>query len=182
MMEDARLDRLIGLVRNAGALEPPRVDPVDPEIRSGATFLFRDPLKRGVPAEDQELLKSGIEKGGLIGTIVIEWGYDVPNEKGKRFRRWLLDNEADIVAAQPEGVRYKGTYAVFSSTERESGQYRTIWAYDSFAALQDLGERLADEGSRFAQLVEQLNSFRDRERGAAYSQQVLQPAAAVHRL
>jgi hypothetical protein len=182
MTDDARIDRLIGLVRNAGALEPPRVDPVEPEIRSGATFLFRDPLKRGVPAEDQACVRQGIEKGGLISTILIAWGYDVPDDKAKRFRRWLLDNEAAIVDSQPEGVRYKGTYAVFSSTDRHSGRYRTIWAYDSFAALQDLGERLADEGSRFAQLLDQLNSFRDREKGAGYSQEVLQPAAAIQRI
>jgi hypothetical protein len=175
--------KVLKRVRQRGvALEPPSVEPIKPEIRSGGTFLFRDPLKRGVPAGEQQAILRARDEGALIASFVIEWGYDVPAERAREFRRWLLDNESELRNNQPEDVAYKGTYAVFSSSEKNTGNYRTIWAFNSLRAMQDFGAYIVDEDTTFSRLVRELNEFRDRERGAGYSQQVYQPAAGAHRM
>src|SRR3546814_2545171 len=74
------------------------------------------------------------------------WGYEVPPEHGERFAAWLRDNETPLAAAAPKGVHYRGTYAVFSTTEKRTGNYRTVWAYDSLGALQGMHTAAAEKG------------------------------------
>ena len=159
-------------------LTTPTVKTIEPEVRSGGFFPFCDLLKHGEGAGEiqQFLLDSD-----LLGALVIEWGYDIPFNKHEEFKKWLVVNEAKIVQYQPDGIRYRGTYAVSATSEKHSGLYRTIW---SFRTLHEL-ETFSDEihtGSNFAQLVDQLSAFRDRERGADNSQQFYQPVRCAHRL
>lgn len=117
----------------------------------------------------------------LIGTLVIEWGYDVPFKKHDDFKKWLMANEAGLAAAAPEGVTYRGTYLVSASSEKHSGLYRTIWAYRTLDALANFDAVMHDSKSTFARLIADLTAFRDRERGADHSQQMYQPARCADR-
>ena len=182
MANDDTLNWLIGLIKSEGMLDPPSADHMEPVVRTGQTFPFRDPLKRGVPPDHQQALQAGITDGWLIGTFVVEWGYDVADDKASRFRRWLLDNEKEIYNCQPDGVLYKGTYAVFSSSEKGMGEYRTVWVFASLQGMQNFGAELSNDTSTFARLIKELNSFRDRDRGAGRSQQIYLAAAGAHRV
>jgi hypothetical protein len=158
-------------------LTTPTVKPIEPEVRSGGFFPFCDLLKHGEGADVQQFLNDST----LLGALVIEWGYDVPFNKHEEFKDWLIINEANIVKYQPEDVRYRGTYAVSATSEKRSGQYRTIWSFRTLHALETFSDAMHG-GSDFAQLVDQLCAFRDRERGADNSQQFYQPVRCAHRL
>jgi len=172
MNEESPLQRLIDLVRAPDAA-PPRVDPVEAHVRSGVQFIFRDQQKRGVTADLQESLSKA---DWLLGGFVVEWGFDVKQGMAGQLHRWLADHEHEIVAEQPDDVQYRGTYAVFSTSEKRSGTYRTIWTFKSFAGMQNLGWKLSDKSSAFTRLVTDLVAFIDRDREAGTSQQIYQPA------
>jgi hypothetical protein len=174
-MERDLLKQLVDFVRAPGA-EAPRATPVEVHLRSGVSFVLRDPTRRGVPTSRQDVIKRGLDNGWLLGAFVSEWGYDVRRRLIPQFHRWLEANEASIVASQPDGVSYRGTYAVFSTSEKGSGAYRTVWTFNSFAGMQDFGYHLADEAGSFARLVTELLRFVDRDRQAGTSQQIYQPA------
>ncbi|MCK1518161.1 hypothetical protein IVB22_37920 [Bradyrhizobium sp. 190] len=158
-------------------LTTPTVKPIDPEVRSGGYFPFCDLLKHDAsPGEITQLLADST----LLGALVIEWGYDVPFDKHDEFKTWLIDNEKKIVTYQPEDVRYRGTYAVSATSEKRSGLYRTIWSFRTLHALETFSDAMHD-GSDFAQLVNKLCDFRDRDRGADSSQQIYQPVRCAHR-
>ena len=173
---------IFSLIRPGDALDPASVDPVVAEVRSGVEFLFRDARKRGVPADQQAVIDDAIGAGTLLAPFVVEWGFDVPYDRADQFRRWLLDNESRIARSSPAGVSYRGTYALSVGSNREAGQYRTIWTFESFNALQNLGGEVGDPTSDFTSLLREFGSFRDRERGAPQTTQFFVPAAGSHRI
>jgi hypothetical protein len=175
MTDEFPLDRLIGLVQAPDAV-PPSVDRVEVRVRSDAQFLFRDPLKRGVSSEVQDAIGGAVKDGWMLGTFVVEWGFDVKDGMIAQFHAWLQNHEQHIVDSQPEGVSYRGTYGVFSTTEKRTGRYRTIWTFASFAGMQEFGHRLADKDAPFTQLMADLVGFWDRRPGAGTSQQIYPPA------
>lgn len=168
--------RLVADLIAGERLTTPTVKPIEPEVRSGGYFPFCDLLKHGEGADLSQL----VEYSNLLGALVIEWGYDVPFDKHDEFKKWLIDNEAYIVAEVPDGVRYRGTYAVSATSEKHSGLYRTIWSFSTLLALDGFSDSMHG-GSKFAQLVDKLSSFRDRDRGADSSQQMYQPVRCAHR-
>ncbi|WP_028350334.1 hypothetical protein [Bradyrhizobium murdochi] len=157
-------------------LTTPTVKPIEPEVRSGGFFPFCDLLKHGEGADLSQLVADST----LLGALVIEWGYEVPFDKHEEFKAWLIRNEADIVKYQPDGVRYRGTYAVSATSEKHSGLYRTIWSFNTLLALDTFSDAMHSK-SDFARLVDELNAFRDRDRGADSSQQMYQPVRCAHR-
>jgi len=157
-------------------LTPPTVKPIEPEVRSGGFFPFCDLLKHGEGADLTQLLGNST----LLGALVIEWGYDVPFDKHDDFKGWLIRNEAEIVKYQPKDIYYRGTYAVSATSEKRSGLYRTIWSFTTLHALETFSDAM-HTGSDFARLVDELCSYRDRERGADNSQQMYQPVRCAHR-
>lgn len=157
-------------------LTTPTVKPIEPEVRSGGFFPFCDLLKHDTSAETNRLATDSV----LLGALVIEWGYDVPFSRHDDFKTWLTDNETKIVKYQPEDVRYRGTYAVSATSEKNSGLYRTIWSFKTLHALETFGDEM-HSGAEFVKLVDELNAFRDRERGAASSQEIMQPVRCAHR-
>lgn len=159
-------------------LVPPTVAAIEPEVRSGGFFPFCDLLKHG---EGKQEIESLLNDSVLLGALVIEWGYDVPFNKHDEFRKWLIANEQKLDQVTPEGVTYRGTYAVSSTSEKGSGLYRTIWAFRTLAALQTFNDAM-HAGTDFARLIHDLSSYRDRERGAANSQQIYQPVRCADRL
>jgi hypothetical protein len=158
-------------------LTTPTVRSIEPEVRSGGIFPFCDLLKHGEGKGDVEQL---LEDSVLLGALVIEWGYDVPFARHDEFKAWLIANEAKIAEQVPDGVTYRGTYAVSATSEKHSGLYRTIWGFTTLAALDTFSDAM-HTGSVFAGLVNDLNAFRDRDRGAEHSQQMYQPVRCAIR-
>jgi hypothetical protein len=158
-------------------LTTPSVKPIEPEVRSGGYFPFCDLLKHGEGHEEIEHL---LQDSVLLGALVIEWGYDVSFNKHEDFKKWLIANEASMVAAQPKDVTYRGTYAVSATSEKHSGLYRTIWSFRTLHALESFDAEM-HTASAFARLVADLSAFRDRERGADNSQQIYQPVRCAQR-
>ena len=158
-------------------LTSPSVRPIEPEVRSGGIFPFCDLIKHGEGKADIEKL---LADSVLLGALVIEWGYNVPFDRHDDFKAWLIDNEVNIANAVPKDVTYRGTYAVSASSEKHSGLYRTIWGFTTLHALETFSDEM-HTGSTFARLVADLNAFRDRDRGAEYSQQIYQPVRCAVR-
>ncbi len=90
--------------------------------------------------------------------FVAEQGFDVKKGQSIEFQRWLADNEAALASACPEGVEYLGTFANIFSSEKDSGAYRTLWAMDSYGAMDSFAEAMK-EGGTFAQLVDAMARF-----------------------
>lgn len=157
------------------------VEQVQPEIRSGISILFRDALKRGVPAETQEEIAANLKNNVLIDRFITEWGFDVPYAKAKEFHAWLVANERLLAFHCPENVRYRGTYAIASGDRRETGRYRTIWSFATFDGMQNLAEQLGDEQSALRRLMNEFNDFRDRESKAPEVEWIMLPAAGALR-
>jgi hypothetical protein len=169
--------RLVADLIAGNRLTTPTVKPIEPEVRSGGYFPFCDLLKHDANvAEITELLADST----LLGALVIEWGYDVPFDKHEEFKNWLIVNEKQIAQYAPDDVSYRGTYAVSATSEKRSGLYRTIWSFRTVHALETFSDAM-HTGSDFAQLVDQLCSYRDRDRGAESSQQIYQPVRCAHR-
>lgn len=181
-MDKERLDDLIARLHRQGSTATPAVEPLEPVIRSGDQFILSDPEKRGSTAETQDTIRNCVRDGILIGTFVEEWGFSVPRDKSARFRRWLLDNEGRLSAAQPEEVHYKGTYAVVYGSDPAAGNYRTIWVFDSMRGFQNMGAAMAREDSTFSRLIHEMVTFSETSLSFGQSKQLLQPAAASHRI
>ncbi|MFN4090719.1 MAG: hypothetical protein ACK4QW_16975, partial [Alphaproteobacteria bacterium] len=153
-MSSSDLDHLKNLIRSRDRLDAPATVAIDPDVRTGETFL----LTPGMAGSTQTsaAVKALLKSKTLIGAITMVWGYDVPLERANDFATWLSRNEAQLGATAPKGVNYRGTYAVFSTTEKRTGNYRTIWGYDSLNALQAMHTAAANPG-QFADLLKQFN-------------------------
>ena len=149
---------------------------IEPEVRTGVNYPFQSSTRPDIQAS--------IKRGELLATVVTEWGFDVAFERSDNFHKWLMAFEADLAKQTPSGVAYRGTYAVVVSSEKSAGNYRTIWAFDGFDAVQRFAEATSDASSQteFNRLVRELMSFRDRAYGAGWSQSLLQPAASSARI
>ncbi|GAB5470831.1 MAG: hypothetical protein Kilf2KO_38610 [Rhodospirillales bacterium] len=181
MSETMKPKSALDLLRRRGDPGTPEVSDIDPEVRSGVTFLLRDPRRRGVSAEELEAVGDSLDKKVLIDALLIEWSYDVPHDKTVAFRRWLLDNERDLARLCPAHVSYRGTYAVASGSLVQVGRYRTLWGLAELSGLSNLSAGVADEKGAFSRLVSELNAFRDRERGAPEFDAIMVPAVSAHR-
>lgn len=161
-----------------GRLDPPRVDPLVSVVRSGEQFL---------------IIGSGQVPAVGLGSVVVEWGYEVPAARRALFQEFLANFEGQLDAGVPEGVTYRGTYAVFQQSERSLGSFRTIWSFNALVDLQTLTDAVAAaalpapiDAAAFAtaewswgQLVRILLDFRDTDYAAGRSQVILQPAAVT---
>lgn len=166
---DHRLD-LKDLMRQQATLGAPKVHHLRPYIRSGEQFIF-----------------SGIDDrtGTFLGGLVIEWGYDVKDNKHDAFRKWLDSKEDSLRQAASNAGRfaYRGTYAVVNNPHRRSGDYRTIWTYEDSNALGEFNQALARQPSDFRDLMQEFLWFVDRENvHAGLSETWFQPARRTTRL
>jgi hypothetical protein len=186
MSESDNLKWLKRFIDRGTQLVEPSVKPIEPEIRSGGTFLFNQ-IEHSVPPDRQDVAQLLRNNSALIADCIIEWGYDVDRSRSKEFHRWLEDNEPRIVeqlsSALGGKVLYLGTYAVFSTTEKNTGTYRTIWAFNSFEGMQQFNALVTDGTSVLSRIMSELyDDFRDNSRGAGQSQQIYQPARSSYRL
>lgn len=158
-------DLAAAVLQNQAWSAPPAVARLRTDVRSGENFL---------------IATSGSLPPLFIGAVVMEWGFEVPREQADAFHTWLQANEQALAAECPAGVRYCGTYGVFAQSDNALGAYRTVWAFDSLAALETLSAEVA-HGASFAKRIAELTAFRDERIGAARSQQIYHPAATAVR-
>jgi hypothetical protein len=150
-----------------------RLDPAHVAAGDVATYGPADPTDTQVLAD----YKAVVRKTPYLGLVVVEYGYDIkpfdpeaPEDKHNAFRSWLLDNEADLAASCPSGVRYRGTYAVLTTSEKTAGQYRTIWSFRGGDAIRALMQEVVND-TECGELVKQLRAWVDESPGAGSSQQ-----------
>jgi len=203
MTGSRKFTALKALLADASRLEPPTVNPVVPVIRSGDQMLFRQPGQDFLSVEQRERLwhrqdpgesadgarppKYSAEKTVILGDIVVEFGFDSIDE---RYLQSFLDFFEDQLASKaidvPNGIRYRGTYAVYSSSEKTSGKYRTMWSFKGKKALDRMTaetESIPEEDDRgamgvteFGAFVRRLRGLADTRPGANRSQNWYQPA------
>jgi hypothetical protein len=180
---EMELDDLKSLIRSKSWIETPRVEPLEPVIRSGDQFVIH------VPTDDPQsgplILDGLLPRGRYIGAFVIEWGYEISEPRSTtEFERWLIDFEAELELCAPDGVTYRGTYAVIASTTRREGRYTTLWGYQDLQALNRFANEMQVRGSRFGQLIRDLQAFMARDaadRFNARSQRIYQVAIGSRR-
>lgn len=172
MNDQSTIAYLRRLIHDHERLDPPAVSLLEPEVRTGDKFLLRDPFagtaaSKGPGAKAQDRVRSNRS----VGALVMEWGYDVRPENLDAFLHFLDTNEIDLFESSPQNCKYRGTYSVFSSTEKGTGHFRTIWSYREFGDLTALSDEY-EKSSVFSSLVKKLKSFADDSAGAARSQQI----------
>jgi len=101
--------------------------------------------------------------------FIAEQGFDVKKGQSAEFQQWLVDNEAELASACPEGVEYMGTFANIFSSEKGSGSYRRLWGMESYGAMDNFANAMK-EGGTFARLVDAEERFHvDPEDGGEWS-------------
>jgi len=195
------------LAGTTARLEMPTVDVVVPVIRSGDQMLIRQPGEDLLTQVQRRRLRNRQDPSDssddndardpvfepqrtvLLGDIVVEFGFD---PTGERDLQDLLEDYEDRLARgdvpMPPGVRYRGTYAVYSSSEKSAGKYRTVWSFKGKAALQRMmaeGEADSRQGAlgvtEFGAIVRRLRVLADTRPGAGRSQNWYQPAWGFRR-
>ncbi|WP_428486451.1 hypothetical protein [Rhodopila sp.] len=160
--EHSSLDTAAALLAGSSMIPAPAVERLRSEVRSGENFLLTSPTAAA----------------NFIGNFVVEWGFEVKPAQVPEFHEFLIDNEMTLHQESPDGVSYKGTYAVWAQSAMQLGSYRTIWAFDELADMAKLAHAMAND-TEFARLLKRLTAFRDTTIGASRSQQMYQPAASA---
>jgi hypothetical protein len=101
-------------------------------------------------------------------SLILEYGFDVKQGELSDFQAWLSENEGRFAEACPAGVEYMGTYAAIYSSEKHAGGCRQYFRLDSYG-VQDAMSATIKEGGAFASLLNDMNKFVDRDRGADWS-------------
>lgn len=86
-----------------------------------------------------------------------ETTYDVNAGQFEAFQQWLRENEDDLAAAYPEGATYMGTYAAVFG-DAGSASYKTVVRLSSYATLDEVAARVAEEGA-LGRLLWELSAY-----------------------
>lgn len=90
--------------------------------------------------------------------FIVENGFDIKKGKAAEYQKWLADNHEKLAASAPDGFEYLGTFVnIFNSTP-ESGSFRTLWALDSYGAMDNFADSVKGGGT-FAELVDTMAGF-----------------------
>ena len=84
-------------------------------------------------------------------------------------QEWLVQNEDAMAKAYPEGSEYLGTYVVIYTSEKNSGQWRTVVRRDSYAALDRAAAVAKDPNSDLNRLTREFIKFFDSSPAAPWS-------------
>lgn len=121
-MNNEELARIAGLAATDG---PPHARPLNPEVRSGASFTF-DPVAPGATAWPR---------------FQVVWFFTVAPVNRANFALKVAALEG-AAAPGAAGVTYRGTYSVTVSSAAPEFEYRMVWGLDSVARLDDLNTLL----------------------------------------
>ena len=101
-------------------------------------------------------------------SLIMEYGFDIKVGELSDFQAWVSENESKLADSCPAGVEYMGTYAVINSSEKHAGGCRQYFRLGSYGAQDALSAALK-EGGTFATLLNDMNRFVDRDKGADWS-------------
>lgn len=101
--------------------------------------------------------------------FIREYGYTVKIGKDEAHQRWLIENDAALRAAQPNGNKYIGTFAVVLSSEKEAGSYKALFELDSYGAMDIAAADGKDPKSAFGRLMRDVSQFFDTDLTAPWS-------------
>ena len=90
--------------------------------------------------------------------FIVENGFDVQKGQAAEYQKWVADNEEKVAASAPESFEYLGTFANIFDSNPETGSYRTLWAMDSYGAMDNFANAMK-EGGTFAQLMDTKAGF-----------------------
>jgi hypothetical protein len=134
MPRDVDLEQIKGLIHRHGEIDPPAADSLMPEVRSNDVI----PIRPRPAAIDY-----------VLGAIVVEWTFGVPYKAAANFHAFLRDNEkmiATAVKTHVQGAQYLGTYW---SVGYGPSVYRTLWSYETEAAMKQLDDFLNESNNVF---------------------------------
>ncbi len=103
--------------------------------------------------------------------FIASFGFDVQQGRSREFQAWLAENEEKLAESCPDGVEYLGDYVTIYSSEKEAGDYRAFFRFDSYGAQDNLAAAMKDGGT-FASLVEEATNFVDSDKGANRSNEL----------
>lgn len=105
-------------------------------------------------------------------------GFTVPPGKNLEFQAWVRANAAALDKAAPEGIALVGIYTSIFTSEKHSGDYRIIWRFDSYGAM-DRFTTAMGENPELARLMEELGNFFDVRIGVDHSDELLKSVLDV---
>jgi hypothetical protein len=166
-----KLEHVADLLQQQLIVAPPKVDEVQLEVRTGAAFRAEPIMAMEAPE--------------LVGEFVVEWIFDVAASAYPEFYEAVVAAEKVLGSAaagadrdtMPLGVRYLGTYLVFSGDTFGSGRFRTLWGMQDWSAHQAFADAARDTGSEFAQALRQLTLHHDRSSQMNFGATILQRVA-----
>jgi hypothetical protein len=107
--------------------------------------------------------------------MIQEVGYSIKRGKEEAYQKWIEENDELIRKGVPDGVEYLGTYLVAFSTEKRTGEYRTLWRLQSYASFDVLEEATRDPNSEWGRVQREVTKFLDAPIGGEFSSVILRP-------
>jgi len=109
--------------------------------------------------------------------FIEESGGSVKPGQAEALQAWLIQNEDALAKAYPEGSEYLGTYVAIYSSEKDSGQWRTLVRRDSYTALDKAAAAGKDPNSDLNRLTREFIKFFDASPTAPGSRSLLKAVA-----
>jgi hypothetical protein len=211
MIDIRSLEVLKTLLTEGLALDTPRVEPVVPVIRSGDQMFLQTPGKNWLNPDQQDRLRRRFDIGTsaddgptapgeedddskprpayatrrvLIGQIIVEFGFDATDETDLQDFAGCYEDYL-LLVLRTTGIRYRGTYAVYSSSENRAGKYRTVWSFRGPQALDKMTTASDPDPAlgvgELGAITKRLRALADNRPGAGRSQNWYQPAWGFRR-
>ena len=111
--------------------------------------------------------------------LIYEQGFNIKRGQEEAFQKWTAETDELTKKASPSGVEYLGTYIVWMGSEKQAGEYRTLWRIDSMAAFDAMEEAARDPDSDWGRINREVTEFMDLPIGAEFSFAVLRPLAGA---
>ena len=105
-------------------------------------------------------------------------GFDVTPGKNVEFQKWAQANTQALNESTPDGISLVGVYATMFGSEKESGQYKSVWRMTSYGDM-DKFAAAAGEGGEFGRLLDEMGSFGDFRIGANWSSELLKSVSDI---
>ena len=162
-MNGKRTERIAEVVRTYGTPDSPAAAAYVFEVRSDAVPTCPKPPPKGCD---------------YLGAITIHWDFSLALKDVKEFHDFLRKNEkyiADSTTALVAEASYRGTYILLANGDV---RYRTIWVYDSHAALASVWKKAVSKPtSNFYKAVKKLRQYWLRDPNRSEGRYI--PAAGV---
>jgi hypothetical protein len=96
--------------------------------------------------------------------FITEDGYEVKPTMQEEYQQWIIDNQAALRRALPEGIEYIGTYVTVYGSDYAGGGWRDLYRIDSYGALDRMAAEAKRPASELARLQRESARFIDLDR------------------